>query len=210
MKMILFITLIFISSCNEQELKNYGVLKVEGLDRFGNSRVCYRNEDQRCNSIFDIEEEHFARNCENNGNIAHKCSCHEYVCEIKTFTGADMHGNERSCTQIPESNICTMEFTDSDQYALECVDSGNRAVQCGCHDFICVDESNENPAVSDLDLEEHFGTNQDGVQRACKQMNSGEQCITELDKYQIYAQNCRAEGYDAIWCSCNEVLCLDN
>lgn len=210
MKKILLLSIIFISSCNEQELKDYGVLKVQGVDRYGQNRVCYRNLYERCTEIADLEEEHFARNCESAGDIAHKCSCHEYVCEVKTYTGIDHKGNERTCSEMNEDNICTMEFTDADQYAMECEDSGKLAVQCGCHDYICVDQKNIQVAETvEVDPKEYLGTNAEGVVRSCSPMPSDQVCDASLDQVQIYAQNCRSEGFDVVWCSCNEVLCLD-
>lgn len=210
MKAILLLSIIFITSCNEQELKDYGVLKVEGLDRYGQNRVCYRNLYESCTDIADIEEEHFARNCESAGNIAHQCSCHEYVCEVKTYTGVDVKGNTRTCSEMSEDNICTMEFTDADQYAMECEDKGMLAVQCGCHDYICVDQREINVGEPEVVEEKVYkGTNVEGIVRSCKPMSNSKMCDASLGQVQIYAQNCRSEGYDVIWCSCDEVLCLD-
>jgi hypothetical protein len=209
MKKIIFISLLILMSCNEQELKDYGVLRVQGVDRYGQSRVCYRNENEICTDIADIDEEHFARNCESAGNKAHKCSCHEYVCEVASFTGIDVKGNTRTCTEMTEDNICTMEFTESDQYALDCEEEGKLAVQCGCHDYICVDNEKNFQDIAPVESKEYYGTNAEGVYRACRPMDQDKQCDVQLDHVQIYAQNCRAEGHEVVWCSCAEVLCLD-
>ena len=53
------------------------------------------------------------------------------------FTGVDYQGKAKSCSPS-ENKVCTEIFTPSDQYALDCKDQGKKAIQCDCHDWICV------------------------------------------------------------------------
>ena len=55
------------------------------------------------------------------------------------FLGPDFKGDEKECTDKFETLECSQEFTESDQFALECERSGKFAIQCSCHDWICVE-----------------------------------------------------------------------
>ena len=210
MKNILIIlSILILQACNEKELQNFGVLKVEGVDRYGNNRVCYQNINEICEESANLAERQFAANCEANGNIPHQCSCNEYICEQKTYQGLDKNGKLKECTPMSLDVVCTMEFTDGDQFAMDCEDDGNTAIQCGCHDYICVDDNQAVAPVEELSNEESFGSNQEGIRRSCLPMSEDKVCPTVLNRAQIFAQNCRSEGYEVTWCSCDEVLCLD-
>ena len=54
--------------------------------------------------------------------------------------GVDLSGNKKKCIDRFETLECSQEFTDSDQFALDCERSGKFAIQCGCHDWICVEK----------------------------------------------------------------------
>ncbi len=56
----------------------------------------------------------------------------------KTFTGEDYQGNTRTCEDKFGTVNCTTMFTDSDAFANNCVDNGDKAVMCACHDWICI------------------------------------------------------------------------
>jgi hypothetical protein len=198
-------------SCEEQITDKYTQYKVQGVDRHGNNRVCFNDPDRICPAIAHIDEEDFARSCKDAGNRVHSCGCNEYVCEQKTFEGIDIEGNIRSCTEISAAVACTMEFTDGDQYAIDCENDGGTPVQCGCHDYIChypgLVTDPEEPKDPDL-ITEYLGTNQDGVVRSCDPQQDVV-CPVVITRAHVYAQNCKEEGYDTAWCSCSEVLCLD-
>lgn len=55
----------------------------------------------------------------------------------KPFTGVDLSGKTRACLPMKET-MCTMSFTAEDQFAADCKAKGNTAIQCGCHDWICI------------------------------------------------------------------------
>lgn len=207
---------VFIVSCEEQITDKYTHYKVEGVDRHGQNRVCFNDPDRVCTEIADIAEEDFAQSCKDAGHRVHPCGCHEYVCEQKTFTGIDINGEEKSCKELAPNVACTMEFTEGDQYALDCKNDGAIAIQCGCHDFICVEDSGLTDGMLDGDpgawqpdpVSEYYGTNQDGVVTQCAPEKDFV-CPTVINHVQIYALNCKEEGHDVAWCNCNEVLCLD-
>ena len=57
--------------------------------------------------------------------------------EKATYTGKDFKGNEKTCSQVkPEA--CTEIFTEADQFAETCKKDGKKVIQCGCHDYICL------------------------------------------------------------------------
>jgi len=53
------------------------------------------------------------------------------------FTGLDYEGNKKTCSPMKDT-MCTEIFTPSDDYGLKCKDAGHKAIQCGCHDWICI------------------------------------------------------------------------
>lgn len=201
---------LFIVSCEQQVTKKYLDYKVQGVDRHENNRVCFNDPDKVCAEVTDTEEEEFAKKCKKAGNKVHPCGCYEYICEQKIFKGYDIAGKVRSCAKMSASVTCTMEFADSDQYARDCESDGGTAVQCGCHDYIChypglvIDTA---PAKPDP-ISEFLGTNQDGIVRSCSPQ-TGINCPSVISRAHVYAQNCKEEGYQSVWCSCDEVLCLD-
>jgi hypothetical protein len=207
-KTIQILTILIIAlSCKEQLSETYNDYKVEGVDRHGNSRVCFNAPGAACNSVASVDEEEFAQKCESEGNLVHPCGCQEFVCEQKSFKGVDLNGQERTCRPTQDDLICTQEFTDNDQFALDCENNGGQAIQCGCHDYICTfPEEISSDKISNA--KEILGTNQDGIKRSCrpeKNLN----CPTEISRAHVYAQNCREEGHAVAWCSCDEVLCID-
>lgn len=56
----------------------------------------------------------------------------------KEYMGMDVHRKMRTCRPMKEG-ICTREFTPADQFGLDCKAKGKVAIQCGCHDWICVE-----------------------------------------------------------------------
>lgn len=54
------------------------------------------------------------------------------------FKGVDHEGKERSCKPMAGDVACTEIFTPADAYGLKCKEEGHKAIQCGCHDWICV------------------------------------------------------------------------
>lgn len=57
----------------------------------------------------------------------------------QSFVGVDMNDSIRSCIDKFNQLSCPEIFTDSDAFALSCERGGKYAIQCGCHDWICVD-----------------------------------------------------------------------
>lgn len=201
---------LFTTSCEEQITDKYLDYKVQGVDRHGNNRVCFNDPDKVCAEVADIDEEEYAKSCKEAGNKVHSCGCYEYVCETKTFEGYDIDGKVRSCAEMSLSIACTAEFTKGDQYARDCEEEGGTPIQCGCHDYIChypglvIDPEPTKPDP----ITEYLGTNQDGVVRSCTPQG-GIICPAVISRAHVYAQNCSAEGHESVWCSCEEVLCLD-
>lgn len=69
-------------------------------------------------------------------------SCQSSITEkLKVLTGVDMNQITRSCSPLPANTPCTMLFGPSDKFAADCENSGNVAVACACHDYICVKKS---------------------------------------------------------------------
>lgn len=56
------------------------------------------------------------------------------------FLGVDLKDKSRECVDKFDTLECSREFTEADFFALECERGGKFAIQCGCHDWICVDK----------------------------------------------------------------------
>ena len=62
----------------------------------------------------------------------------------QNFVGVDMSASIRTCKDRFDQLTCSEEFSESDAFALDCERSGKFAIQCGCHDWICVDDLDSN------------------------------------------------------------------
>ena len=141
---ILFVIMFFaLIGCenNQEVLPEVAILPQHvtytGLDMNGDQRVCEEAlPDLICTSVFGPEDQ-FAEDCKAGGSRPITCGCHDYICLEGSESGMDINGSQRSCTPMSPDTICTMEFTDEDQYGSDCSASGYEAVQCGCHDWIC-------------------------------------------------------------------------
>ena len=51
--------------------------------------------------------------------------------------GYDISGKKKSCKPLAPNTICTMSYTEGDQYGADCQKAGHKATKCGCHDYIC-------------------------------------------------------------------------
>ena len=108
-----------------------------GIDLNGDQRVCdVAASELTCTAEYTPGDQ-FAELCRANGNQAVACGCHDYICLEGSESGYDIDGNRRSCDPMDSGNVCTMEFGEEDQFAIDCRASGREAVQCGCHDWIC-------------------------------------------------------------------------
>lgn len=58
--------------------------------------------------------------------------------QTQQVSGVDINGKPRSCAPSSGQLMCTMMFGPGDQFAADCKKNGDKPVQCGCHDFICV------------------------------------------------------------------------
>ena len=113
-----------------------------GLDIDGRYRSCKQMSAlTACTEIFGPEEE-YATSCEVSGDLVITCDCHDYICVDENLTtpvyGKDINGDVRSCEGMAKDTICTMVFTEGDQFSLDCEENGATSFQCGCHDYICL------------------------------------------------------------------------
>ena len=56
----------------------------------------------------------------------------------KVYQGYDVNGQKRSCMEMSPEKVCTSVQTPSDNHAYQCRMNGRKAIQCGCHDWICL------------------------------------------------------------------------
>lgn len=54
------------------------------------------------------------------------------------YTGIDYQGNTKTCQEISKGTNCSYVLTPSDSYANDCQKAGKKAIQCACHDWICI------------------------------------------------------------------------
>lgn len=64
------------------------------------------------------------------------------IVNTQFFIGFDMHDKLKQCQDKFEVLSCHPEFKDSDAFALNCEREGKFAIQCGCNDWICVEDIN--------------------------------------------------------------------
>ncbi|OFZ48745.1 MAG: hypothetical protein A2381_05340 [Bdellovibrionales bacterium RIFOXYB1_FULL_37_110] len=55
-------------------------------------------------------------------------------------TGYDINGELRSCYAMDTEQLCTVQYTKGEEFALKCAKSGGIPFQCDCHDYICLSE----------------------------------------------------------------------
>jgi hypothetical protein len=202
-KLYLLIMLVLFISCEEQITDKYSNYQSQGHDRFGNIRLCVNDPDIQCPAVINEAEEAFAQSCREQGNTVSSCGCHHYVCDAPIYTGIDYLGETRSCTPINQNVMCTMIFTESDQFALDCEKEGGKAITCDCHDHICIKKESLKAETTNKIVS---GINQDGISRSCP-VQTKLNCETSYNRFQVFAQNCEQEGGVANFCSCEEVLC---
>ena len=63
--------------------------------------------------------------------------CNQQQVKEGYYRGQDYLGKTRECAPMGQ-RICTEIFTQADKFALDCREAGNRAIQCGCHEWICI------------------------------------------------------------------------
>jgi hypothetical protein len=62
-----------------------------------------------------------------------------HAAPTKLVQGRDSQGKVRACHPMaPDEFICTQEFTEGDQFAIDCIAKGGEAIACGCHDYLCI------------------------------------------------------------------------
>ena len=156
---IILISLAFIS-CDQEEgsqTKSIPVVKngnlvadlysYTGVDKDGKTRSCIDQFGAICTEVF-TDSDQFGLDCENKGDFPVQCNCHDWICvdrddfEKKEIVskGYNHKGELESCIKFDESSnekACTMEFTDSDQFGLDCKNEGFEVIQCGCHSWLC-------------------------------------------------------------------------
>jgi hypothetical protein len=118
-----------------------------GPDLNGAEKTCSDQYPEQVCTMEFTPSDIYALNCEREGNMAIACGCHDWICIIPeqlaqeelTQYGLDIMGEESSCTPMSEKGdlVCTEVFTEQDQFAIDCEESGDRPIQCGCHQFLC-------------------------------------------------------------------------
>ena len=129
---------------------------------------------------------------------------------LNSYLGIDIEGNEKSCKDMDDL-FCSEEFTDSDQYALDCQRNGDVAIQCACHDWICVDSDNLKNQEKPLRV---TGRDIDGNIDSCEPFDyrvDGQEvmCTMEFTEEDQFAIDCQADGYEVVQCGCHKFLCLE-
>ena len=128
-----------ISACDSTKVTEPSQSKVvQGLDMDGLPKKCTENPNLTCDLSFGPGDQ-FALDCQAQGKKAIACDCHDYICvDAEVRSGVDINGDARSCSPVSSDAICTSEYTQDDEFADDCRESGFEAVHCGCHDYICI------------------------------------------------------------------------
>ena len=125
-------------------------------------------------------------------------------CSTEAFSedmqkGFDLAGNPKSCKAMPSSTVCTMVYTESDNFAARCRKEGFKATQCGCHDYIC---SKKLATADDVKT----GYDMEGKKRSCVEFSVAActRILTESDRYKA---ECLKRGLKVYSCDCHDHLC---
>ena len=111
-------------------------------------------------------------------------------------SGFDLSGEERSCNAAPKNEACTAIFGPDEQFAEDCRASGHEVIQCGCHDYLCTGPI------------EKTGRDINGEERTCKPQYDLT-CTQEFTPNDQFAQDCEANGLEAVACGCHDFICAD-
>jgi hypothetical protein len=113
----------------------------------------------------------------------------------KSYLGLDMGGQARSCKENPNL-ICYSSFGPGEQFAEDCLASGNKAIACDCHDYICI--------IPDL----RTGVDINGAQRSCSPASIELICTNEHTIEDQFAEDCRDAGFESVKCGCHDYICV--
>ncbi|AYF43992.1 hypothetical protein BALOs_0982 [Halobacteriovorax sp. BALOs_7] len=115
-------------------------------------------------------------------------------------TGIDVNGNESSCLRMVQPLYCSMEIQVGDLHGLDCRSRGFKAVQCGCHNFVCVE----------YETETVVGVDRQGMKRSCRPMKEGASCTEIFTEDEAFAERCQEKGGVAVACGCHDYICVKN
>lgn len=111
--------------------------------------------------------------------------------------GFDLGGLERTCDTAPKDEMCTMVFTEAEQFAQDCRDAGFEAIQCGCHEYLCTGQITRT------------GRDINGEERSCVPAPNDLICTQEFTPGDQFAQDCEASGMEAVACGCHDYICVE-
>lgn len=118
---------------------------------------------------------------------------------LVSYIGSDLNGEIRECSPVSLSpqRACTAEFGPGDEFAADCEQRGFEAVQCDCHDFICLDRNDELETGLDIN----------GETKSCVPTTLDTICTAEFTAEDQFASDCRGSGKEVIQCGCHDYLC---
>lgn|GEM_PF-4377755 len=51
--------------------------------------------------------------------------------------GFNPKGVAQECARPPQNLVCDMMYTQAEQFAAKCSQSGGQVLNCGCHSYLC-------------------------------------------------------------------------
>ncbi len=54
-----------------------------------------------------------------------------------SYEGFNLSGQKTSCPIPPEQLMCTMEYTEGEQFVAKCKSAGGQEFTCACHQYLC-------------------------------------------------------------------------
>jgi hypothetical protein len=67
--------------------------------------------------------------------------CYKHDDALKGHSGPkgySIEGKQETCEKEMDPNMmCTQQFTEQDQFAIDCREKGGQALQCACHHYLC-------------------------------------------------------------------------
>ncbi|MCE3011970.1 MAG: hypothetical protein LW878_02795 [Proteobacteria bacterium] len=113
----------------------------------------------------------------------------------KSYQGLDLYGSTKKCTEKPNL-ICDTSFGPGDQFALDCMAQGKKAIKCDCHDYICVE------------AEVRSGVDINGNPRSCSPVSKDIICTTQYTQDDQFADDCHDAGFESVQCGCHDYICI--
>ncbi len=155
-----------------------------------------------------------------------------------SYYGTDVADHLNNCTPQTTELICRQELQETQDFKSRCLSQQKTLIQCACDQYLCVDEDirglqnkvpntevvddedktqkveddrNDRPLIGDVLRDwpsQHIGIDFYGNTKTCSSLPPDIGCLAVFTKFNEYAFECRRDGYDVVYCDCDDPICL--